>query len=140
MSREYDIGEIRQIGSTTCPAIAESYEDVAARVSHVSIDSDGLFGSHSAGGTWHELYKLIKTAMDESVISIDAMGRTLVEIADAYQADEDLTSTELDGLMSDSESHYDEEERPEVAGDYRNPVDESNRYAEELNDLGQADE
>lgn len=132
MSREYDIDEIRQIGDTVCPAIAESYEDVAARVSHVSIDSDGLFGNHSAGGTWHELYKLIKTAMDESVISIDAMGQTLVTIADEYQADEDQAVVDLDEVMSDSETHYYDTERPETEEEYRNPVDESNRYADQL--------
>lgn len=132
MSREYNIDEIRQIGNTACPAIAESYEDVAARVSHVSIESDGLFGNHSAGETWHELYKLIKTAIDESVISIDAIGETLVTIADEYQADEEQTVVNIDEVMSDSETHYYETERPETEEEYRNPIDESNRYADQL--------
>jgi len=106
MSRQYTPDEIRQIGSQACPAIAASYEQLGPSAKSLSTFKDDLFGTHPNAATWAELFDLFKNAVDETPISINAMGQALVTIADGYDEDEQDIVVDLNAALTDLESNF----------------------------------
>lgn len=106
MSREFTPEEIREIGSKACPAIAASYELLGPSAKSLSAFKDDLFGTHPNGETWAELFDLFKTAVDETPISVNAMGQALVTIADGYEEDEQDAVVDLNAALSDLEANF----------------------------------
>lgn len=106
MSREYTPDEIREIGSQACPAIAASYEALGPSAKSLSAFKDDLYGTHPTGAIWAELFDLFKSAVDETPISISAMGQALVTIADGYEEDEQDAVVDLNAALSDLETNF----------------------------------
>jgi hypothetical protein len=115
MSRQYTPDEIRQIGSQACPAIAASYELLGPSAKSLSTFKDDLFGTHPNTATWAELFDLFKTAVDETPVSVGAMGQALVAVADGYDADEQDIVVDLGTSLADLEADF-EANREAIAG------------------------
>ena len=106
MSPEYTPEEIREIGAAACPAIASSYEVLGPDAKSLAVFKDGLFGTHPVGETWAELFDLFKTAVDETPVSINAMGQALVSIADSYDENEQDAEVDLEAALSGLEENF----------------------------------
>ncbi|WP_026932255.1 hypothetical protein [Glycomyces tenuis] len=132
MSRQYTPEDIRNIGSNACPAIVESYDEVTPWAKQADAYKDRLFGTHENGPIWISLFDIFKDAVEQAPISIDAMGRALVAVADSYDEDEQDIVLELDTLMDEVEGHYNDQRETileEKAEEER--LDEATREAEE---------
>ncbi|GAB3994851.1 hypothetical protein GCM10029992_10520 [Glycomyces albus] len=135
MAREYTPSEIRDVGESTCPAIAASYDAFGSQVRSADVFKDSVFGSHEIGGVWIELFDLFKEAALETPISLEAMGRTLVEVADACDEDENEIVKDLEETMGAGEGVYQDDHRPDVSAE----VEESQQPPESSSSSGRDD-
>jgi uncharacterized protein YukE len=109
LTREFTPEDIRNIGSTTIPAVAASYGDLQSLVADAKSSVDATFGDFitgSAAENFNTLWGRFATMAQETPDTLADMGRTLVEIADRYDEDEEQTALDLETAFSDLENVY----------------------------------
>ncbi|GAA2140402.1 hypothetical protein GALLR39Z86_06030 [Glycomyces algeriensis] len=109
MTREFTPENIRQIGGTTLPAVASSYEDLKTLVVDAKSSADATFGGFitgSAADQFNTLWGRFVTVAEETPETLADMGRTLVEIADGYDADEQEAALDLESALAGLEDAY----------------------------------
>ncbi|GAB3225425.1 hypothetical protein GCM10027447_14790 [Glycomyces halotolerans] len=111
MSRKFTPEDIRRIGDTTIPAVESSYDELKSLVTGAKSAVEGIFGSASvrpaeAAEQFNTLWGRFLTVAEETPETLDAMGRTFVDIADRYDEDEAQTELDLQEALSDLEDVY----------------------------------
>jgi hypothetical protein len=104
LTREFTPEDIRHIGNTSIPAVAASYEDLKSLVADAKSAAEGTFGSFISGPAAEQfniLWGRFVAVAEETPDAFADMGRTLVEIADRYDDDEDQAALDLEAAFSD---------------------------------------
>lgn len=134
MGVRYTPAAIRDIGQRACPAIAKSYDAIGPSLKGADQFKSDAFGTHGAGASWVELFDLLKTALVESPVSIRAMGRSLVEAADQYDATEQDNVVNLEDILGDLESDF-QDNREEVIDEREAAAEAEEQYLRDQGDL-----
>ncbi|MEU6248347.1 hypothetical protein [Glycomyces sp. NPDC047010] len=130
---EIDVNELRSVGDTVLPAMADDYDGFATEIGDAGSGAasillpDNQSSGNALSEAWVEAHKFLYAVLEENADSHRAAGMTILECCDDYEAADAASAQDFEVSAEDLESSYTSNFEKTDAGEYESelapPVD-----------------